>query len=109
MEYLSKCSLVSLISVWCLISAVRIIEMWCSVLPLLLSLSPAVLFLLQLPDYTTTQEGYWEDDDHGHQGSELRDKKHFCSWKCLMFTLQWPGGFCQVSFIVIIIIINTNL
>ncbi|XP_070762194.1 ribonuclease T2-like [Enoplosus armatus] len=47
-----------------------------------------------LPGYTTTQEGHGEDYKYGHQGSELRNKKPFCSWKCLIFTLQWPGGFC---------------
>ncbi|XP_037630495.1 ribonuclease T2-like [Sebastes umbrosus] len=70
--------------------------MWSSVLPLLVGLSPAVLFLLQLPDYTATQEGRWQDYKYGHhQGSELQDRKPFCSWKCLLFTLQWPGAFCQ--------------
>ncbi|XP_038548873.1 ribonuclease T2-like isoform X3 [Micropterus salmoides] len=69
--------------------------MWCSVLPLLVNLSPAVLFLLQLPGCTATREGTWEDYKYGNQGSELQDKKHFCSWKCLLFTLQWPAGFCQ--------------
>ncbi|KAI3353822.1 hypothetical protein L3Q82_004850 [Scortum barcoo] len=66
--------------------------MWRSVLPLLLCLSPAGLFLLQLPGCTATR---WEDYKYGRQGSELRDKKDFCTWKCLIFTLQWPGGFCQ--------------
>ncbi|XP_041797143.1 ribonuclease T2-like [Chelmon rostratus] len=66
--------------------------MLCSVLPLLLSLSPAFLVLLQLPAYTSTQEGHWEDYEYGHQDSE---KKPFCSWKCLVLTLQWPAGFCQ--------------
>uniref|UniRef100_UPI0037E72D85 ribonuclease T2-like n=1 Tax=Semicossyphus pulcher TaxID=241346 RepID=UPI0037E72D85 len=67
--------------------------MWSSVLPLLVSLSPAVLFLLQLPDYTNTQEVTWEDYKYGR--SELQDEKQNCSWKCLLFTLQWPSGFCQ--------------
>nr|XP_046246082.1 ribonuclease T2-like [Scatophagus argus] len=66
--------------------------MWCSVLPPLLVMSSAVLFLLQLPDYTDAQEVLWEDHKYGRQGSE---EKPFCSWKCLLFTLQWPGGFCQ--------------
>ncbi|XP_035535390.1 ribonuclease Oy [Morone saxatilis] len=66
--------------------------MWRSVLPPLFSLSPAVLFLLQLPDCATTQEAHWEDYKNGRHGS---DKKPFCSWKCILFTLQWPGGFCQ--------------
>ncbi|KAG8001687.1 hypothetical protein GBF38_002674 [Nibea albiflora] len=61
--------------------------MWCSLLPLLFSLSPAVLILLQLPDYTDTQEDY----KYGHPGSE----KKFCTWKCVLFTVQWPAGFCQ--------------
>ncbi|XP_039987353.1 ribonuclease T2-like isoform X2 [Xiphias gladius] len=65
-------------------------EMRSSVLSLLLSLS-----LLQLPPVATTQEGHWEDYKYGRQGSELHDKMSCCSWKCLLFALQWPGGFCQ--------------
>ncbi|XP_059187568.1 ribonuclease T2-like [Centropristis striata] len=61
----------------------------CSLLPLLVRLSPALLFLLQLPDYSTTEEGHWQDYKHGLQ------EKPFCSWKCLLFTLQWPAAFCQ--------------
>uniref|UniRef100_A0A8D0CQA2 Uncharacterized protein n=1 Tax=Sander lucioperca TaxID=283035 RepID=A0A8D0CQA2_SANLU len=64
--------------------------MWSSVLPLLVALS-----LLQLPDYTAATQD-WQDYKYGRQDSaELHDKKHFCSWKCLLFTLQWPGAFCQ--------------
>ncbi|KAF1393352.1 hypothetical protein PFLUV_G00014580 [Perca fluviatilis] len=66
-------------------------EMWSSVLPLLVALS-----LLQLPDYTAAATQDRQDYKYGHQDSaELHDKKHFCSWKCLLFTLQWPGAFCQ--------------
>ncbi|TDH15427.1 hypothetical protein EPR50_G00031200 [Perca flavescens] len=62
-----------------------------SVLPLLVTLS-----LLQLPDYTAAATQDWQDYKHGHQdAAELHDKKPFCSWKCLLFTLQWPGAFCQ--------------
>ncbi|KAK1900526.1 Ribonuclease T2 [Dissostichus eleginoides] len=65
-----------------------------SVLPLLVTLSPALLLLL--PDYTNTQEEHWKDYKYGRQqDSEPPDKKEFCSWKCLLFTLQWPGAFCQ--------------
>lgn len=53
------------------------------------------LLLLWLPDITTTQGGHMKDYKYGYQGSELYDKKPFCSWTCLLFTLQWPGGFCQ--------------
>ncbi|XP_078103276.1 ribonuclease T2-like [Sander vitreus] len=65
--------------------------MWSSVLPLLVALS-----LLQLPDYTAATQD-WQDYKYGRQDSktELHDKKHFCTWKCLLFTLQWPGAFCQ--------------
>ncbi|XP_041665416.1 ribonuclease T2-like isoform X2 [Cheilinus undulatus] len=69
--------------------------MWCSALPLLVSLSAAVLFLLHFPDYINTQEVGCEDYKYGHQGPEEHGKKPFCSWKCLVFTLQWPAGFCQ--------------
>ncbi|XP_028275621.1 ribonuclease T2-like [Parambassis ranga] len=69
--------------------------MCCSVLPLLVSLSPAFLFLLHLHDVTTTQGGPWEDYKHGRQGLEMHEKGHYCVWSCLLFTLQWPGGFCQ--------------
>lgn len=63
-----------------------------SLLPLLVSLSPAILFLL--PGIIVTQEGLWEDYKYGH--GDL-DNHNFCTWKCLLFTLQWPGAFCQVS------------
>ncbi|KAM8905488.1 ribonuclease T2-like isoform 2-T3 [Spinachia spinachia] len=69
--------------------------MWSSALPLLVGLSPAVVFLLQLPDSSATQEGLWQDYKHGRQGPDSPGKKPFCSWKCLLFTLQWPGAFCQ--------------
>ncbi|XP_053176288.1 ribonuclease T2-like [Scomber japonicus] len=56
-----------------------------SVVPLLVSLSPAVLLLFLLPHVSVTQhEERWSSQCH-----------HNCSWKCLLFTLQWPGGFCQ--------------
>lgn len=61
-------------------------------LPPLVSLSPAILFLL--PGIIVTQEGLWEDYKYGH--GDL-DNHNFCTWKCLLFTLQWPGAFCQVS------------
>ncbi|XP_065328020.1 ribonuclease T2-like isoform X2 [Pelmatolapia mariae] len=61
-----------------------------SLLPLLVSLSPAILFLL--PGIIVTQEGLWEDYKYGH--GDL-DNHNFCTWKCLLFTLQWPGTFCQ--------------
>ncbi|KAF0030940.1 hypothetical protein F2P81_017671 [Scophthalmus maximus] len=69
-----------------------------SLLPVLLS-----LILLQLV-VTATQEGAWHDHTHGRPGSELHDQTSCCSWKRLVFTLQWPGGFCQVIIIIIIII-----
>ncbi|XP_022623086.1 ribonuclease Oy-like isoform X2 [Seriola dumerili] len=53
-----------------------------------------IVLLLQLP-VTTTKGGHWEDYKYGLQNSE-KDKNQFCcSWKCLLFTVQWPGGFCQ--------------
>ncbi|XP_035768164.1 ribonuclease T2-like [Neolamprologus brichardi] len=61
-----------------------------SLLPLLVSLSPAILFLL--PGIIVTQEGLWEDYKYGH--GDLYNH-NFCTWKCLLFTLQWPGTFCQ--------------
>uniref|UniRef100_A0A3Q3W842 Uncharacterized protein n=1 Tax=Mola mola TaxID=94237 RepID=A0A3Q3W842_MOLML len=63
--------------------------MRCSVL---LGAIPALLFLLQLPGNAHAQEAHWQDYKYGRQGSE---ETSFCSWKCLQFTLQWPGGFCQ--------------
>ncbi|AWO99463.1 putative ribonuclease T2-like [Scophthalmus maximus] len=41
------------------------------------------------------KEGAWHDHTHGRPGSELHDQTSCCSWKRLVFTLQWPGGFCQ--------------
>ncbi|KAM3875051.1 ribonuclease T2-like [Diretmus argenteus] len=55
-----------------------------SVLPLLVCVGTVVLSLLQ-PDPP-------EDYKYGRQDEEPHHK--FCSWKCLTFTLQWPGGFC---------------
>ncbi|KAM9318109.1 ribonuclease T2-like isoform 1-T2 [Pholidichthys leucotaenia] len=67
-----------------------------SLLPLLVSLSPALLFLLLLPHVTVTHQ-QWEDYKYGHQGPELdeQNKNQSCSWTCSVFTQQWPGGFCQ--------------
>ncbi|KAM3616040.1 uncharacterized protein V6R79_011294 [Siganus canaliculatus] len=56
--------------------------MWLSVLPLVLGLSAATLL----------QEGHWQDYKHGRRD---QDEKSHCSWKCQLFTLQWPGAFCQ--------------
>lgn len=82
--YMSECSLNVLLGQ----------NMWYSALPLLLSVGTAVLVPQHLLDYTRAQEadkttGYM----YGHQGTE---EKSFCSWQCLLFTLQWPGAFCQV-------------
>uniref|UniRef100_A0A3B4FSH1 Ribonuclease T2-like n=1 Tax=Pundamilia nyererei TaxID=303518 RepID=A0A3B4FSH1_9CICH len=41
---------------------------------------------------TLLTEGLWEDYKYGH--GDL-DNHNFCTWKCLLFTLQWPGAFCQ--------------
>ncbi|KAK5602716.1 hypothetical protein CRENBAI_002495 [Crenichthys baileyi] len=68
-------------------------EMSCTVLPLLVTLSPALFFLL-LHDVSVTQ-GLWEDYKYGRHSSELLHQEHNCSWTCMLFTLQWPGGFCQ--------------
>ncbi|XP_017297445.2 ribonuclease T2-like [Kryptolebias marmoratus] len=65
-------------------------EMSCSVLPMLVILSPALFFLL-MPDASVA---LWEDYKHVRHSSELYDNKHECTWKCLVFVLQWPGGFC---------------
>lgn len=61
--------------------------MWSSVLL-------GLFLLLQLVDFTRThtQEVHREDYKYGRQGVE---EKPFCSWKCILFTIQWPGGFCQ--------------
>uniref|UniRef100_A0A3Q2ZPL4 Uncharacterized protein n=1 Tax=Kryptolebias marmoratus TaxID=37003 RepID=A0A3Q2ZPL4_KRYMA len=64
--------------------------MSCSVLPMLVILSPALFFLL-MPDASVA---LWEDYKHVRHSSELYDNKHECTWKCLVFVLQWPGGFC---------------
>ncbi|PWA19379.1 hypothetical protein CCH79_00018374 [Gambusia affinis] len=63
-----------------------------SVLPLLVTLSPALLFLL-LPRGSMTQQELWEDYKYGRHSAE--PLQHNCSWRCMVFTLQWPGGFCQ--------------
>lgn len=61
------------------------VKMQSSVLPLLLSVSPALLLLLQLPFHLDAQEVLLQDTS--------------CSWKCLLLTLQWPAAFCQVSIV----------
>uniref|UniRef100_A0A3B5M014 Uncharacterized protein n=1 Tax=Xiphophorus couchianus TaxID=32473 RepID=A0A3B5M014_9TELE len=63
-----------------------------SVLPLLVTLSPALLFLL-LPRGSVTQQELWEDYKYGRHSAEPLQRD--CSWRCMLFTLQWPGGFCQ--------------
>ncbi|XP_047450463.1 ribonuclease T2-like isoform X2 [Mugil cephalus] len=60
--------------------------MCCSVLPLLVT--------LLLSDITASWEERGVDYKYGGQ-AELQDKQHFCTWKCLQFTLQWPGAFCK--------------
>ncbi|XP_034024119.1 ribonuclease Oy [Thalassophryne amazonica] len=61
-----------------------------SLLPLLVCLSTTVLLLAVL----VTQESCKEYGYDHQQGYEVHPGKPFCSWKCLVFTLQWPGGFC---------------
>ncbi|XP_072247977.1 ribonuclease T2-like [Leuresthes tenuis] len=63
-----------------------------SVLPLLVTLSPA---LLLLPDVAVTHKQLREDYKYGRQDLELPEKESHCTWKCILFTVQWPGGFCQ--------------
>uniref|UniRef100_A0A1A8QFF8 Uncharacterized protein n=1 Tax=Nothobranchius pienaari TaxID=704102 RepID=A0A1A8QFF8_9TELE len=70
-------------------AAAGLLEMSCSMLPLLATLS------LLLPDWSTTQAVLSEDYKYGHQCSDQLDQPHNCSWKCIVFTQQWPGGFCQ--------------
>ncbi|XP_061733717.1 ribonuclease T2-like isoform X2 [Nerophis ophidion] len=65
-------------------------KMFCALLPLLVCLSPAAL----LSDVTAAREDHVEDYKHGRPYEELSNKTQ-CSWKCLIFALQWPGGFCQ--------------
>ncbi|XP_054649474.1 ribonuclease T2-like isoform X2 [Dunckerocampus dactyliophorus] len=64
--------------------------MFCSLLSLLVCLSPAAL----LSDVTAAWEGHAQDYKHGRPYEELSNSLP-CSWKCLTFTLQWPAGFCQ--------------
>lgn len=66
----------------------------CSLLPPspLVVVSTALLLLLQ-PVVMVTDGGRWEENQHGCRDSA--EEESFCSWKCVVFTLQWPGGFCQ--------------
>ncbi|KAF7652921.1 hypothetical protein LDENG_00090520 [Lucifuga dentata] len=61
------------------------------VLPLLVCLGTAVLPVLQQTDRRTGQQ---EEDFYDLPCSKVHHEKPFCSWKCLIFTLQWPGAFC---------------
>ncbi|XP_041851157.1 ribonuclease Oy-like [Melanotaenia boesemani] len=63
--------------------------MCCSVAPPLVTLSPVIFFLL-LADTSVMQEELWEDYKYGRQGLGMN-----CTWKCILFTMQWPGGFCE--------------
>ncbi|KAL0972827.1 hypothetical protein UPYG_G00195250 [Umbra pygmaea] len=47
--------------------------------------SPVLLLLASLTSLALTL-----DSDH----SNADQHKKFCTWKCLKFTLQWPGSFC---------------
>lgn len=64
-----------------------------SALPLLLSVSPALLLLLQLPVNLQAQEVLLQDNKYGRPQWDGTS----CSWRCLLLTLQWPAAFCQVS------------
>lgn len=64
-----------------------------SVLPLLVTLSHALVILLPLVAMETQEEA------RGCRGaSPPQTSEHDCAWRCIIFTLQWPGGFCAVSF-----------
>lgn len=40
----------------------------------------------------------WDVDyKYGQRDYELLQQDPHCDWKCMLFTLQWPGTFCQVS------------
>ncbi|KAF6726225.1 Ribonuclease Oy [Oryzias melastigma] len=65
-------------------------KMRCSVLPLVVT-----LLLLLPPVAMETQENDFKD---GCQGAALQDGEHDCTWSCIIFTLQWPGGFCASLF-----------
>lgn len=64
-----------------------------SLLPLLAG--RLLLPLLQLPDVSSAYQGHWEDYKYGRPESGQYSDNPPCSWKCMLFTLQWPGGFCQ--------------
>ncbi|TWW77727.1 ribonuclease T2-like isoform X2 [Takifugu flavidus] len=66
-------------------------RMQSSALPLLVSVSSAALFLLQLPDNADAQEVLLQDYKYGRSQGDTTS----CSWRCLLLTLQWPGAFCQ--------------
>ncbi|XP_023817607.1 ribonuclease Oy [Oryzias latipes] len=60
-----------------------------SVLPLLVTLSHALVILLPLVAMETQEEA------RGCRGaSPPQTSEHDCAWRCIIFTLQWPGGFC---------------
>ncbi|MEQ2185628.1 hypothetical protein GOODEAATRI_020161 [Goodea atripinnis] len=71
-------------------------EMSCTVLPLLVTLSPALFFLL-LRDVSVTQ-GLWEDYKYGRHSSELLHQEHNCSWTCML--LAQTCRFCSAALFV---------
>lgn len=79
---------VSLLTDGCWFHSHLLGKMRCSVLPLVVA-----LLLLLPPVAMETQENDFKD---GCQGAALLDGEHDCTWSCIIFTLQWPGGFCAV-------------
>lgn len=61
-------------------------DMWGSAVPLLLIMSTAVVALQHL------NPAVLRDSHYDHQEAQ---EKTFCSWQCMIFTLQWPAAFCQ--------------
>ncbi|XP_072318276.1 ribonuclease T2-like [Eucyclogobius newberryi] len=62
---------------------------------------PLVAALLLHSSLTGAQ---WDKDykhdswDYKDGGQDYKDGGQCCGWKCMLFTLQWPGSFCQILY-----------
>uniref|UniRef100_A0A8C6SCU0 Uncharacterized protein n=1 Tax=Neogobius melanostomus TaxID=47308 RepID=A0A8C6SCU0_9GOBI len=47
-------------------------------------------------DYKHGDQDYKHgDQDYKHGDQDYKHGGQCCGWRCMLFTLQWPGSFCQ--------------
>ncbi|XP_055022711.1 ribonuclease T2-like [Boleophthalmus pectinirostris] len=69
----------------------------------MLLLPLVVALLLHTPltaqwDYKDGGQDYKDELDYKNLGQDYKDGGSCCGWKCMLFTLQWPGSFCQILY-----------